>query len=141
MAGTTVPVIFCWEMHIEDLYIYLASTKKGACRIGLSLEKQCDATTFFRKRFPGTMRIKDFPSNRSLVEAVTAVLQNKQGPRHLDFDLTCTPFQWRVLKAINRIPFGETRTYGEVGSIVGRPKGARAIGQVMAANPIPLIFP
>ncbi|MBU0990482.1 MAG: MGMT family protein [Proteobacteria bacterium] len=66
---------------------------------------------------------------------------NNDTGKPLPLDFSCTPFQWTVLKAIATIPFGETRTYGEVASMVGIPKGARAVGQVMGKNPLPLIFP
>ncbi len=52
-----------------------------------------------------------------------------------------TPFQRKVLEAISSIPPGETMTYGEVAKAAGRPGAARAVGNVMAHNPIPLIFP
>jgi len=141
MAGTTVPEIYCWNIKIEDLNIYLASSKRGALRVGLSLREKQDSTTFFRKRFPNTRTVDNYPLNKLLVQAVRAALLNKPFRSTVDFDFSCTPFQWQVLKTIARIPFGETRTYGDVASMVGKPKGARAIGQVMRKNPIPLIFP
>lgn len=141
MAGTTVPEIYCWNLKIEDLNIYLASSKRGALRIGLSLREKRDSATFFRKRFPNTRLVEDYPLNKLLVQAVQAALLNKPFRSTVDFDFSCTPFQWQVLKTIARIPFGETRTYGDVASMVGKPKGARAIGQVMRKNPMPLIFP
>jgi O6-methylguanine-DNA--protein-cysteine methyltransferase len=141
MAGTTVPEIYCWNIKIEDLNIYLASSKRGALRIGLSLREKRDSATFFRKRFPNTKLVENYPLNKLLVQAVQAALLNKPFRSTVDFDFSCTPFQWQVLKTIARIPFGETRTYGDVASMVGKPKGARAIGQVMRKNPIPLIFP
>ncbi len=52
-----------------------------------------------------------------------------------------TAFQKSVLKAISKIPAGETMTYGEVADSVGKPGAARAVGNVMAGNPIPLILP
>ncbi len=52
-----------------------------------------------------------------------------------------TPFQRKVLKTIGKIPPGETMTYGEVAKAAGRPGAARAVGNVMARNPIPLILP
>jgi len=141
MAGTTVPEIYCWNIKIEDLNVYLASSKRGALRVGLSLSEKRDSTTFFRKRFPDTSLVENYPLNKQLIQAVQAALLNKPFKNTVDFDFSCTPFQWQVLKTIARIPFGETRTYGDVASMVGKPKGARAIGQVMRKNPIPLIFP
>lgn len=58
------------------------------------------------------------------------------------FDLDdVTPFQRSVLEAIFRIPAGETMTYGEVAAAAGKPGAARAVGNVMAMNPVPLILP
>ena len=141
MARTTGAEIYCWHIKIEALNIYLASSKKGALRIGLSLREKRDSVTFFRKRFPNTRLVENYSLNKLLMQAVQAALLNTPFKNTVDFDFSCTPFQWQVLKIIARIPFGETRTYGEVASIVGIPKGARAIGQVMRRNPMPLIFP
>lgn len=60
----------------------------------------------------------------------------------LEVDLTgLTPFQKRVLRIVETIPYGETRTYRQVAEAAGCPKGARAVGQVMAVNPVPIIIP
>ena len=141
MAGTAEAEIYCWNVKIEDLNIYLASSKKGALRIGLSLREKQESASFFRKRFPNTRLVENYPLNKLLLQAVQAALLNTPFKNTVDFDFSCTPFQWQVLKIIARIPFGETRTYGEVASMVGITKGARAIGQVMRRNPMPLIFP
>ncbi|MFP6613062.1 MAG: MGMT family protein [Pirellulales bacterium] len=52
-----------------------------------------------------------------------------------------TPFQCKVLNACRCIPFGATATYGELARRCGSPRAARAVGRVMATNPIPLIVP
>ncbi len=52
-----------------------------------------------------------------------------------------TPFEQAVLRAAARIPPGEVRSYGWVATQIGRPKAARAVGRVMARNPLPLLFP
>jgi methylated-DNA-[protein]-cysteine S-methyltransferase len=54
---------------------------------------------------------------------------------------TFTPFTQAVLRACRKIEFGQTTTYGQLAQQAGRPKAARAIGQVMANNPMPLIIP
>jgi methylated-DNA-[protein]-cysteine S-methyltransferase len=51
------------------------------------------------------------------------------------------PFHQRVLRQARRIPCGRTATYGELAASVGRPRGARAVGQAMARNPVPLVVP
>jgi methylated-DNA-[protein]-cysteine S-methyltransferase len=51
------------------------------------------------------------------------------------------PFARQVLEATRKIPPGRTTTYGELARSVGRPDAARAVGQIMASNPIPLIIP
>ena len=52
-----------------------------------------------------------------------------------------TPFQQRVWQALLEIPYGETRTYGQVAEQVGMPRAARAVGQAVGRNPLPIIVP
>ncbi len=52
-----------------------------------------------------------------------------------------TDFQRAVWQALQRIPYGETRTYGEIAEAVGRPGAARAVGTANHCNPIPIIIP
>lgn len=56
-------------------------------------------------------------------------------------DLSGTRFQMKVWRAICRIPYAMTRTYGEVARAMGQTGGARAVGQAAGANPVPLIIP
>ena len=59
-----------------------------------------------------------------------------------DLDLPDAPeFTKAVWKATREIPRGETRSYGDLAAAVGRPRGARAVGQVMASNPIAVLIP
>ena len=51
------------------------------------------------------------------------------------------PFQRAVLQAVAAIPYGETRTYGQIAAAVGRPKAARAVGRAVATNPMPIVIP
>ena len=69
------------------------------------------------------------------------------GGRPADFtgypiDLTGRPpFHRRALRAARRIPYGEVRTYGWLARKAGRPRAARAAGQAMSANPLPVVIP
>lgn len=53
----------------------------------------------------------------------------------------CSDFRRRVLEVVSRIPYGETRSYAQVAREAGRPGAARAVGRVMATNPLPLVIP
>ena len=52
-----------------------------------------------------------------------------------------TPFQQAVWQALRMIPYGETRTYGEIAAQIGRPRAARAVGMANHQNPIAIIQP
>jgi len=75
--------------------------------------------------------------------AATQLREYFAGTRR-DFDLPLAPagtdFQRRVWTSLSAIPFGETRTYGDVAAAVGC-KAARAIGQANRRNPIPIVIP
>ncbi|MFZ5432600.1 MAG: methylated-DNA--[protein]-cysteine S-methyltransferase [Calditrichota bacterium] len=62
-----------------------------------------------------------------------------------DFDLPMTPvgtdFQQQVWKALQRIPFGETRSYGQVAQTTGNPAAYRAVGSACRSNPLPIVIP
>ncbi len=52
-----------------------------------------------------------------------------------------TPFQRRVWEQLARIPYGETRTYGELADALGNPKASRAVGLANGRNPVGIIVP
>lgn len=59
----------------------------------------------------------------------------------LPLKLTGTEFQVRVLEELQRIPYGETTSYGDIAERIGRPKAMRAVGAANGRNPIPIIIP
>ena len=68
------------------------------------------------------------------------------GGERMDFvdklDLAgATRFQQNVWRMVRNIPCGETRSYGWVANQLGLPKAARAVGQALARNPVPIVIP
>lgn len=55
--------------------------------------------------------------------------------------LVGSPWQQTVWRMLQRIPFGETRTYAQLAATIGRPTAARAVGRANATNRIPLVVP
>ena len=82
---------------------------------------------------------------QDLWSAVRAQLEEYVMGRRQAFDLPLrysgTPFQTRVWDALRDIPYGETRTYGELAEYIGFPKAARAVGGACHANHIAVIIP
>jgi O-6-methylguanine DNA methyltransferase len=52
-----------------------------------------------------------------------------------------TPFQLSVWKALEEIPYGQTRTYRQIAELVGRPTATRAVGAANGQNPLPVFLP
>lgn len=52
-----------------------------------------------------------------------------------------TPFQRQVWAALETIPYGEVRTYGQIADLIDRPAAARPVGQAVGRNPHPIVRP
>lgn len=68
-------------------------------------------------------------------------LLGKRKQFDLPFQLEGTEFQKKVWQELQRIPYGETKTYGEIAEAIGSPKAARAVGMANHKNPIPIFIP
>ena len=108
--------------------ITMASTERGLSAIhfgrcvpkGATVDLRANAffITQIEEYFQGTRTEFDFP---------------------LDFD--GTPFQIAVWKQLLNIPYGQTRTYGEIARLLGKPGAARAVGMANHDNRIPIVIP
>ena len=79
-----------------------------------------------------------------LLEAKKQLSEYFSGKRKsFDFpiEFSGTEFQKSVWRELLKIPFGETKTYGEIAAAIGKPKAARAVGSACNKNPIPIIVP
>lgn len=77
----------------------------------------------------------------AVVEQLTAYFAGERTDFDLEVDLAGTAFQRRVWAALLTIPYGETRTYGEIAEQVGSPGAFRAVGLANGRNPIGIIVP
>jgi len=113
----------------------------------LSLESPFGRLSLFEEN--GAIVALDWGGKRSTGAPTPLLLQAKRqldaylaGKRH-DFDLPLAPegsaFERRVWRLMDAIPYGETRSYGELAS--GLDAAPRAIGQACGRNPIPILIP
>lgn len=81
----------------------------------------------------------------SVGDAVVRQLEEYFHGRRTAFDLPLrphgTPFQERVWSAVAGIPYGQTRTYGEVAAGIGQPAASRAVGAAIGRNPLCVVVP
>jgi methylated-DNA-[protein]-cysteine S-methyltransferase len=59
----------------------------------------------------------------------------------LDFSGVGSDFQQEVYDALRRVPHGHVTSYGQLAREIGKPDQARAVGQAVGANPIPIVIP
>ena len=93
----------------------------------------------------GQAPVGDTQGDSPLLEQAAIEVQEYLAGRRQEFSVPVkakgTSFQEKVWAALRQIPFGETRSYGEVAKMVGNPKGARAVGMACNRNPVLLMIP
>lgn len=126
MADSEAQLLFqaAWEAPFG--WVSIAMERGAVCRIKMSQRK------------PGLTAGEHVPA-----EKVCAALQRwfsgADWPRDIPVNPSGTAFQKRVWQALQKIPSGETRTYGELAKQLG--SSPRAIGGACRRNPIPLLIP
>ena len=81
------------------------------------------------------------PLLRQAVQELQAYFAGERRTFDLPLAPAGTPFQRAVWAALREIPYGETRTYGQIAARIGRPKACRAVGMANNRNPIAIIVP
>ena len=82
------------------------------------------------------------PLSRRASKEIEEYLKGTRKSFKLKTDLSSlTPFITKVLRETEKIPYGETRSYGWVANQIGNPKASRAVGQALHRNPVPLVIP
>jgi methylated-DNA-[protein]-cysteine S-methyltransferase len=84
------------------------------------------------------------PDHPVLVETKQQLAEYFEGRRRtftVPLDMSGTPFQRAVWDALLTIPFGETRTYGQIARQIGSPDAVRAVGAANGRNPVSVIAP
>jgi AraC family transcriptional regulator of adaptative response/methylated-DNA-[protein]-cysteine methyltransferase len=120
--------------------LLVAGTGKGVCAVKLG-RRDSDLERDLRREFPGADLVRDAIVRREWVEGVVARLGGDASERDLPVDVRGTAFQWRVWRALQRIPAGRTRSYSDVARAIGRPSATRAVARACAANPVAIIVP
>ncbi len=96
---------------------------------------------------PGRVKLGRLQRNDNLpvLQRTRQQLQEYFSGMRDDFDLKLdmkgTPFQKKVWNLLLAIPFGETRSYGQIAALAGNPAASRAVGAAVGRNPISIVTP
>lgn len=120
--------------------IMVAATERGLCFVQIG--EDATMARALAEEFPLAV-IEPRPARalKPLLDAATAVAAQKSVPQDLPIDIRGTAFQWRVWRALTRIPRGETRSYTDIARAIGRPTAVRAVARACATNPVALVVP
>ena len=117
-------------------WVYLERTTRGLSRVDLPAKVKPRSPAG-----PGARFVEDSLLAKAS-ELIRRYCEGEVVSFDLPLDLEAVPLGMRaLLTAARRIPYGRTRSYGWVAARAGRPRAARAAGQAMARNPLPLIIP
>lgn len=122
-------------------WLLVAATAHGVCFVALG-ETPEEPETALHAEFPkAETLVRD---DAHIAPALTALLDHLAGRTpHLDLplDVRATAFQRRVWQGLLAIPYGETRSYGELAAELGMETAQRAVGSACGANPVALVIP
>ena len=122
----------------------LVDTPLGPLRLVRTANGLAGAWFEGQKHHPGALDAEEHPNDPLLQRTATELRHYFDGKRasfDLPLDLLGTDFQRAVWTALQRIPAGETRAYGDIARALGSPLAVRAVGAAVGRNPVSLIVP
>jgi AraC family transcriptional regulator of adaptative response/methylated-DNA-[protein]-cysteine methyltransferase len=127
---------------IPDGVALVAATERGLCAVRLGHDAESLAAEL-RAEFPLATLARDDAALKDVATVVADLAAGRRRPEAdtLPLDVHATAFRRRVWEALRRIPFGETRSYGQIAVAVGSPGAARAVGTACAENPVAVVVP
>jgi methylated-DNA-[protein]-cysteine S-methyltransferase len=132
--------------RLQKQYVY-KTVKSPVGELKLVASDEGLAAILWENDKPGRVRLNIVAADANrpaLVETERQLVAYFAGERKT-FDLTLdfagTEFQKKVWQALLTIPFGETRSYGQIAQQIGSPKAVRAVGAANGKNPISIIAP
>jgi len=127
--------------------LLVAVSERGVCAVTLG-DSDAALEAALRREYPRARIERAQAGGESgdapLEEQIGAIIRHLEGTQPslaLPIDVQATAFQRRVWQALQEIPYGATRSYGEVAAAIGQPQAARAVAQACATNRVALVVP
>ncbi|MEO6655354.1 MAG: bifunctional DNA-binding transcriptional regulator/O6-methylguanine-DNA methyltransferase Ada [Pyrinomonadaceae bacterium] len=120
--------------------LMVAATEKGICSVSFGDNAEELKSELRNEFFAASIENND----AILKDSVNAILRSLDGEKAiltLPLDLRASAFQMRVWSELRKIPYGETRSYGQIAEKLGNSKAVRAVARACATNPVALVNP
>ncbi len=134
-------MVYCTSFDSKVGLIYIASTDDGVCKLSVPRQTKKDFIKWLRENFDDSEVVDNKSRNREAIDQLTRYFNGKLAKFAVPVDLHGTPFQVRVWKELQRIPYGSTISYKQLAKRLGTSRGFQAVGRANAANPVPIIIP
>ncbi len=122
--------------------IYGAESQRGLLSLVLPAHDLRHFGETLDRRAPGVETMAAEPEDTESGRQLKAYLKGELRKLDAPLDLSgLSDFSQAVLLELTRIPYGRTKSYGQVAAAVGRPQAARAVGRAVGANPVPIFAP
>ncbi|MFZ0773239.1 MAG: bifunctional DNA-binding transcriptional regulator/O6-methylguanine-DNA methyltransferase Ada [Candidatus Sulfotelmatobacter sp.] len=118
----------------------IAATERGVCSIQFA-RSDGELLEGLKREFPFAVRKPDEGGLKAWVEALLSKMTRQGLNSALPLDIRATAFQRRVWTYLQSIPFGATRSYGQVAKAIGQPSASRAVARACATNPVAIAIP
>ena len=120
--------------------VLVAATELGVCAVKIG-DSDTSLVRDLRKEYSAAEISADAAPRAEWVSAIADHLRGDGSSLDLPIDVKATAFQWKVWRALQQIPPGQTRAYAEVARRIGKPKAVRAVANACANNPVCLVVP
>ena len=118
----------------------IAATDRGVCAIQFA-GSDGELIEGLKREFPFAVRKPDDGGLHAWVAALLSKMTGRELNAALPLDIRATAFQRRVWTYLQSIPFGATRSYGQVAKEIGQPSASRAVARACATNPVAVAIP
>jgi methylated-DNA-[protein]-cysteine S-methyltransferase len=120
--------------------VYVAVGPRGLVAVNMGVAEQAFLDEV--RRQVGAVPVRSHARAGAAAKQVGDYVAGRRAAFDVPVDLShVSDFQRRVLLAALQIPRGQVRTYAEVARQIGRPSAARAVGQALGRNPVPIVVP
>jgi len=123
--------------------LLVAATDRGVCAVTLGDDaKSLEAA--LELEYPAATRTRLTAPSSSLgvwVAEIVAAVDGERSRPDVPIDVEASAFRWKVWRELQKIPFGETRSYGEIANAIGSPKAVRAVASACANNRVAVVVP